>query len=235
MSNKEKRDYFNAQEYVNRQLAIRTDRALQTRNRQFAEEHAKDTREQLISYVLQCRQELGHTPCMTEIIGGAYIGYRFDGWVRMLQAAGLPLHAKEPAHTGRKIYRDELKRQAKLWKEEKAAAKLENAAAKEARAEQAEEEKAARRERDRAWGEEHRADTDEQLLAYLKSVAAGLGQTPRKSEVLGGEYICRRIGSWALICTLAELPLPKELKPPTKKELLQYFSRNKQEEQPGTG
>ena len=167
---------------------------------------------------------------MTEIIGGAYIGYRFDGWVKMLQAADLPLHTKEPAPTARKIYRDELKNQTKLWKEEKAAAKVENAAAKEARAEQVREAQSARKERDRIWGEEHQEDTDEQLLSHVKAIADDLGQTPRKSEVIGAEYICKRIGSWALICTLAELPLPKELKPPKKKEILQYLSSRNQEE-----
>lgn len=235
MSKREKKTYFDAQEYVNRQLAIRTDKALEEKNKQFGIDHAKDSREQLIAYVLQCKEELGHTPFMTEIIGGAYIGYRFDGWVKMLQAANLPLHSKEPAHTARKIYRDELRIQAKLLKEEKAAAKIENAAVKEAKAEQAREEQAARKARDYAWGEEHREDTDQQLLSYVRSIAADLGQTPRKSEVVGGEYICRRIGSWALVCTLAELPLPKELKPPKKKELLQYFSRCNQEEQADTG
>lgn len=196
MSKNEKKNYFDAQEYVNRQLAIRTDRALQEKNKRFAIDHAKDSRAQLIAYVLQCKEELGHTPCMPEIIGGAYIGYRLDGWVKMLQAA----------------------------------AKIENATAKEARAEQARETQAARKERDRAWGEEHLGDTDEQLLSHVKAVAAQLGQTPRKSEVIGGEYICKRIGSWALICTLAELPLPKELKPPKRKELLQYLNSHNQEE-----
>ena len=231
LSKNEKKNYFDAQEYVNRRLAIRTDQALQEKNKQFAIDHAKDSRAQLIAYVLQCKEELGHTPNMTEIIGGAYIGYRFDGWVKMLQAADLPLHTKEPAHTARKIYRDELKNQAKRLKEEKAAAKIENAAAKEARADQARELQSARKERDRVWGEKHQEDTDEQLLSYVKSVAADLGQTPRKSEVTGGEYICNRIGSWALICTLAELPLPKELKPPKKKELLQYLNKRIQAEQ----
>ena len=235
MSKNEKKNYFDAQEYVNRQLAIRTDRVLQEKNKQFAIDHAKDSRAQLIAYVLQCKEELGHTPAMNEIIGGAYIGYRFDGWVKMLQAADLPLHTKEPAHTARKIYRDELKNQAKLLKEKKAAAKMENTAAKEARAEQAREIQAARKERDRAWGEEHLGDTDEQLLSHVKTVAAQLGQTPRKSEVIGGEYICKRIGSWALICTLAELPLPKDLKPPKRKELLQYLNSRDQEEQTHAG
>ena len=230
LSKNEKKNYFDAQAYVNRQLASRTDQALQEKNKQFAIDHAKDSRAQLIAYVLQCKEELGHTPSMTEIIGGAYIGYRFDGWVKMLQAADLPLHTKEPAPTARKIYRDELKNQAKLWKEEKAAAKVESAATKEARMEQAKEERGIRVERDRIWGEEYQADTDEQLLSHVKAIADDLGQTPRKSEVIGAEYICKRIGSWALICTLAELPLPKELKPPKKKELLQYLSSRNQEE-----
>lgn len=230
LNKNEKKNYFDAREYVNRQLAIRTDQALQEKNKQFALEHEKDSRAQLIGYVLKCKDELGHTPSMTEIIGGAYIGYRFDGWVKLLQAADLPLHTKEPAPTARKIYRDELKNQAKLWKEEKAAAKVENAATKEARLERAREERAGRMERDRIWGEEHQADTDEQLLSHVKAIADDLGQTPRKSEVIGAEYICKRIGSWALICTLAELPLPKELKPPKKKEILQYLSSRNQEE-----
>jgi hypothetical protein len=85
-------------------------------------------------------------------------------------------------------------------------------------------------ERDRIWGEEHQADTDEQLLSHVKAIADDLGQTPRKSEVIGAEYICKRIGSWALICTFAELPLPKELKPPKKKEILRYLSSRNQEE-----
>ena len=230
LSKNEKKNYFDAQAYVNRQLAIRTDRALQEKNKQFAIDHAKDSRAKLIAYVLQCKEELGHTPSMTEIIGGAYIGYRFDGWVRMLQAAGLPLHTKEPAHTARKIYRDELKNQAKLWKEERAAAKVVSTAAKEAKLERAREAQAARKERDRVWGEQHQLDTDEQLLTHVKAVAAELGQTPRKSEVVGAEYICKRIGSWALICTLAGLPLPRELKPPKKKELLLYLNNHNQGE-----
>ena len=232
MSRKEKKPYFDAQEYVNKQLAIRTDKALEERNKQFAIDHAKDSREQLIAYVLQCKEELGHTPFMTEIIGGAYIGYRFDGWVKMLQAADLPLHAKEPAHTARKIYREELKYQAKLLKEEKTEAKHQNTLAKELKEEQNKEEQALRKARDQAWGDAHQADTDEQLLAYVKSCAAESGQTPRKKEVPGGEYICQRIGSWALVCTLAELPLPKELKPPKKKEVLQYLSRHTQKNNP---
>lgn len=226
MSKKEKKSYFDAQEYVNQQLAIRTDKALHERNKQFALDHAKDTKEQLIAYVLKCTEELGHTPHMTEIIGGPYIKFRFNGWSKMLQEAGLPTTFRNPTHTGRKIYQEELKNQAKLRKMEKAAAKAE----KSIKAEQTVEEKSVRRELDLSWGEEHLEDTDEQLLAYVKAVAAECGHTPRKSEVEGAAYICKRIGSWALICTLAELPLPKELKPPKKKEFLQYENSRKHQQ-----
>lgn len=231
MSKYEKKNYFDAQAYVNQQLDIRTDKALRERNKQFAEDHSKDTRAQLIAYVLQCKEELGHTPYMTEIIGGEYIGYQFGGWVKTLEAAGLPTLTKKPAHAARKIYQDERKNQVKHLKAERKMRKD----AKQERAERAREEKSVRRERDFVWGEEHQEDTDEQLLSYLKAVAADLGHTPRKSEVFGGEYICKRIGSWALICTLADLPLPKELKPPKKNELLQYLNSRSHEEQTNAG
>ena len=224
MSNKEKKTYFDAREYVNQQLAARTDEALHEKNKQFALDHAKDTKEQLIAYVQQCAEDLGHTPHMTEIIGGPYIKFRFAGWVKMLQAAGLPTNVRKPAHAGRKIYQQELRYQAKLRKDEKATSK----AIKHIKAEQASEEKLLRKDRDVAWGEGHLGDTDEQLLDHVKAVAAECGHTPKKSEVMGAEYICKRIGSWALVCTLAELPLPKELKPPKKKEILQYENSRKQ-------
>lgn len=223
MSNKEKKTYFDAREYVNQQLAARTDEALHEKNKHFALDHAKDTKEQLITYVQQCAEDLGHTPHVTEIIGGPFIKFRFDGWSKVLQAAGLPTNVRKPAHAGRKIYQQELRYQAKLRKDEKATSK----AIKNIKAEQASEEKVLRKDRDMAWGEGHLGDTDEQLLDHVKAVAAECGHTPKKSEVMGAEYICKRIGSWALVCTLAELPLPKELKPPKKKEILQYENSRK--------
>ena len=51
LSKNEKKAYFNAREYVNRQLAIRTDQALEEKHKQFAIDHAKDSRAQLITYV----------------------------------------------------------------------------------------------------------------------------------------------------------------------------------------
>ena len=79
-----------------------------------------------------------------------------------------------------------------------------------------------------AWGAEHENDTDEQLIDYLKQCAKELGYTPHKRDVVGSEYICKRIGRWALVCTLAKLPVPQKEKP-SKKEVQQYLnSRRKQ-------
>ena len=227
LSNKEKAKYFDAQEWVNQQLEMRTNAALKLKNAQFAQEHENDSKFQLLNYVAVCARELGHTPHKDEVIGGPFIAYRFGSWAKVLTEAGLAPCGKTPAPTGRKIYRDELKVQAKLWKQEKADAKAQRAAQNEIEASIAKQEKAERKDRDAVWAAEHAQDTDEQILDYVRKCAAELGQTPRMKEVVGGEFIRKWFGSWALVCTLAELPLPPELKPPKKKEMLQYISSRK--------
>ena len=229
MSNKDKAKYFNAQEWVNQQLEMRTNAALKQKNMLFAQEHENDSKQQLMEHVIACARELGHPPHKDEVIGGPFIASRFGSWAKVLAEAGLPQCGGAPVATRRKIYRDELKVQAELWKQEKAAAKAQRAAQNEINAAIAKKEQAERKERDAAWAVEHAKDTDEQLLAYVRACAAELGQTPRMKDVAGGEYIRRRIGGWPLVCTLAELPLPPELKPPKKKELLQYLNSRKQE------
>lgn len=227
LSNKEKAKYFDAREWVNQQLEMRTNAALKLKNTQFAQEHENDSKLQLLIYVAACVRELGHIPHKDEVIGGPFIAYRFGSWSKALSEAGLPPCGKAPAPTGRKIYRDELKVQAKLWKQEKAEAKVKREAQNEVDAAAAQKEKTERRSRDAAWAAEHAQDTDEQILDYVRKCAAELGQTPRMKEVVGGEFIRKWFGSWALVCTLAELPLPPELKPPKKKEMLQYISSRK--------
>ena len=49
-----------------------------------------------------------------------------------------------------------------------------------------------------------------------------------KSEVPGSWYLCKRFVSWPLALTLAQLPLPQGMKPPEKKDILEY-RRKKQE------
>ena len=231
MSNKEKTKYFNAQQWVNQQLEIRTNAALKQKNAQFAKDHANDSKFQLLTYVTVCAKELGHTPRVDEVIGGPYIAFRFGSWAKVIAEAGLPPCGKAPAPTGRKIYRDERKIQADLWKQERADAKAQRTAQRELNAAAAKQENAERKNRDAVWAAEHAQDTDEQILAYVRECAEELGYTPRMKDVVGGEFIRKWIGSWALVCTLAELPLPPELKPPKKKELLQYQNKCKQKTQ----
>lgn len=226
----ETKKVFDPQLWVSQQLEIRTNAALKKKNAQFALEHQNDSKRQLLDYVITCANELGHTPHMDEIIGGSFIAYRFESWVNVLAEAGLPKCGRNPAPNGRKIYRDELIVQSKLWKQEKADAKAKRAAQNEIEAAAAQKERAERKDRDAVWAAEHAQDTDEQILAYVRECAAELGHTPRMKDVLGGEFIRKWIGSWALICTLAELPLPPELKPPKRKEVLQYLNTHKKKE-----
>lgn len=56
--------------------------------------------------------------------------------------------------------------------------------------------------------QEHQADTDEQLIEYLWVCAKAIGHTPCKVEVLGGDMIAERFGSWEDALTAAQLPKP---------------------------
>ena len=75
-----------------------------------------------------------------------------------------------------------------------------------------------------AWGQEHEADTDEQLLDYIRRCAGSLpkGQALRKEQVLGGYYIEKRFHRWAVALSLAGLPLPEGFVPATTEDLDKY-------------
>ena len=57
--------------------------------------------------------------------------------------------------------------------------------------------------REEEFRKEHAADTDAQLLAYLRSCAAKLQHTPWPGEILGGTVIAQRFGSWERALTAA--------------------------------
>ncbi len=46
------------------------------------------------------------------------------------------------------------------------------------------------------WIEEHKDDTDEQLLAYLRSQATDPEKVRKPGRVIGGYFINHRFGSW---------------------------------------
>ena len=55
----------------------------------------------------------------------------------------------------------------------------------------------------------HENDTDEQLLAYLRSCAFRLNHSPWPGEITGGTLIEARFGTWSRALALARLPAPR--------------------------
>ena len=56
--------------------------------------------------------------------------------------------------------------------------------------------------------EQHKEDTDQELLMYLRACAIRLHHTPWPGEIVGGKLILERIGSWERAVILAKLPAP---------------------------
>ena len=57
--------------------------------------------------------------------------------------------------------------------------------------------------------EQHKDDTDVELLMYLRACAIRLHHTPWPGEIVGGKLILERIGSWERAVMLAKLPAPR--------------------------
>ena len=73
-----------------------------------------------------------------------------------------------------------------------------------------------RRKREAAWREEHANDTDEQLLAYLRSAVTTPEQLKKTTLVTGGPHIAAHFGGWQKALALAGLidPAPVPPEPP---------------------
>lgn len=69
----------------------------------------------------------------------------------------------------------------------------------------------------------HSADTDEQLLTYLRQCAVALGHTPWPKEIVGGSLIEQRFGGWQNALTKSKLPHP------TTQDVPMSFARMKGE------
>lgn len=148
--------------------------------------------------------------------------------IEELQAQGKAPKGSLENLRGTEIYKTEFKRHAKLFKEERQQQGAEREIHKAEVAQKAREENKALAERDKQWAAEHENDDDEQLLEYLQDCAAALGHTPMRREVLGSTYIAERFGNWAVALTMAELPLPKNIKPPKQTALDDYRKRRKE-------
>lgn len=225
MSKKDKPSYVNPQQWKQKKLEDMTDVAIQQKNAGFVEAHGKDTNEQLIKYVRQCAQELGHTPYPREIFGGAMIRERFGTWSKVLNAAGLPYPTHKVSDRGCRIYRQTMKEQVRVF-DKLRAEKMETVQAASAeRNAAAQAEKQARLERDARWGEAHGDMRDDEILEYLRTCAKALGHAPYSYEVEGGRYIAERFVCWSIALMEAGLPLPKGIQKPRREQKLAFLAR----------
>ena len=155
VSKKDKPHYFDPQKWKQQKLEAMTDAAVRQKNAAFVAAHRSDTDEQLIAYVRQSAQELGHTPYPREIFGGAMIYERFGTWSKVLNAAGLPYPTHKVSERGCRIYRQTMKEQVRVF-DKLRAEKMETVQAASAERNAAvQAEKQARIERDARWGEAH--------------------------------------------------------------------------------
>lgn len=57
-----------------------------------------------------------------------------------------------------------------------------------------------------AFVQQHRADTNRDLLQYLWRCARTLGRSPSDTEVIGADLLIERFGSWERALEMAKLP-----------------------------
>ena len=102
----------------------RVEDGLKIREARFRLEHAGDSDLQLITYVRQCAEEMGHTPNGCEVVGGSYIAERLGGWGKVVQLCGLQKPGPAPKWERRLPVRQEYAYQLDQFKKEKQAKKL---------------------------------------------------------------------------------------------------------------
>ena len=226
VSKKDKPHYFDPQKWKQQQLETMTNAAMRRKDAEFVAAHRDDTDEQLIAYLQQCAQELGHTPYPREVFGGAMIGERFGGWSRAVDVAGLPYPTHKVSDKGRRIYRKTMKEQSRVFDERQAQKREAIRAVNQEKAAVAQAEKQARLERDARWGEAHGDKmSDDEILEYLHTCAETLGRSPYSYEVEGGRYIAERFVSWSIALTEAKLPLPKGIQKPRREKKQEFLAR----------
>lgn len=192
----------------------------------FAVEHKDDTDEELIAYVSVMAAKIGHVPGYIEVPGGKYIKKRFDNsWREVLRLAGMKKKPDSNARLdNRFIYMQEWKRLEAMQVEEcmqEVAASFKIAYSDEQLAEIVERVKTAEDVNQQAADEgnsfeaqakrlavevlafkeerfagEYGSANEALLLEYVKECACELGHFPHKSEIVGGECLERRFGSW---------------------------------------
>ena len=72
------------------ELAHAEKQARLERDAQWGEANGHMTDEELLTYLCECAEELGHVPYSYEVEGGKYIAQRLGGWGMAIYRAGLP-------------------------------------------------------------------------------------------------------------------------------------------------
>ena len=227
MTRNKNNNYFRGDRWFQEQVRQRVRASLAEQQEMFAEIHREDTEEQLIAYVCGFAEALGRSPNAGEIIGGPYIASRFGGWEKVIESAGLPKPGTMPSRENRLIFKQEMKRQEQLLRRELQQKKEQTREIRSQKQAIRQEQLREQEQRDLTWGSFHEQDTEEHLLDYVRSCAAQLGHSPVSREVEGATWIARKIGSWALVLTLAGLPLPKGMEPPKPRTIKAYRERTK--------
>ena len=157
MSNRDPRQRFDYQNWLNGQVAERAKASLTARDAAFAENNAGVTRAALTQYLNVCAAALGHSPSPTEIDGGAFIEQRFGSWDAALRAACLPPTRTKAKLNGTARYRKERAVQEPLFLAERKEKKRQKQIEKNLRQGQLAHEKAVKRRAKRAAAEAEKA------------------------------------------------------------------------------
>ena len=72
------------------ELAHAEKQARLERDARWGEENGNMTDEELLTYLCECAETLGHVPYSNEVVGGSYISQQFGGWGMAIYRAGLP-------------------------------------------------------------------------------------------------------------------------------------------------
>ena len=98
------------QETLDPQLLSRVKQIIARKNTEFILDHQNDSLEQLSAYLKACMDAIGHPPARVEVIGGAFLEYRFGSWTKALRSVYTGKVSdclkNPPPFSNRKIVRD---------------------------------------------------------------------------------------------------------------------------------
>jgi hypothetical protein len=98
--------------------------SLAAKHEAFAQEHAQDTTEQLVTYIRACAVRLGHSPHQKEVIGWPMLTERFGTWGNALRVARLPFPRTPNNPAQFALMLDEIEEQKRIYRERKAEKKI---------------------------------------------------------------------------------------------------------------